>query len=109
MKKIAVMVTAGATREYLDPVRFLSNASSGLMGYLTAEAAGKDGASVTLISGPTNLPPPSNVRTIFVQSASEMYEQVMKYFPKTDIFISSAAVSDYRPANASAIYSMKLV
>lgn len=100
-KKIEVLVTAGPTREYLDPVRFLSNASSGLMGYLTADAARKDNVNVTLISGPTNISPPSNVKTVFVQSANEMYKQVMKCFSKTDIFISSAAVSDYRPVNIS--------
>jgi len=91
------LVTAGPTREYLDPVRFISNASSGKMGYLLAEMAQRRGAEVTLISGPTNINPPEGVRSIFVESAIDMEERVLKYFPRSDVLIACAAVSDYRP------------
>ncbi|MBA2874045.1 bifunctional phosphopantothenoylcysteine decarboxylase/phosphopantothenate--cysteine ligase CoaBC [Thermaerobacillus caldiproteolyticus] len=92
-----VLVTAGPTREKLDPVRFFTNRSTGKMGYAIAEAAAEFGAEVTLISGPTCLPSPPNVKTIRVESAQEMYEEVMKVFPTVDIVIKSAAVADYRP------------
>lgn len=91
------LITAGPTREYLDPVRFISNASSGKMGYVLAEAAEKRGAEVVLISGPTNISPPEGVRTVFVESALDMEKEVMKHFPRSDVVIASAAVSDYRP------------
>ena len=92
-----VLVTAGPTREKLDPVRFFTNRSTGKMGYAIAEVAAKLGADVTLVSGPTNLPSPHGVNTIRVESAHEMYEQVMRYYEKSDIVIKSAAVADYRP------------
>ena len=91
------LITAGPTREYLDPVRFISNASSGRMGYVLAEAARRIGAEVTLISGPTNITPPEGVKTIFVESALEMAKEVVRHFPSSDVVIASAAVSDYRP------------
>lgn len=97
LKGKKVLVTAGPTREKVDPVRFFTNRSTGKMGYAIAEAAAALGAEVILISGPTNLPAPANVQTIRIESAQQMYEEVMKYFPNTDIVIKSAAVADYRP------------
>jgi phosphopantothenoylcysteine decarboxylase / phosphopantothenate---cysteine ligase len=102
LKGKKILVTAGPTREKLDPVRFFTNRSTGKMGYAIAEAAAKFGADVTLISGPTNLPSPENVNTIRVESAQEMYEQVIKFYPETDIVIKSAAVADYRPKHVFA-------
>ena len=92
-----VLITAGPTREKLDPVRFFTNRSTGKMGYALAEAAGKAGAEVILISGPTNLPVPPKVRVISVESAEEMFTQVMSHYQQSDIVIKSAAVADYRP------------
>ncbi len=91
------LITAGPTREYLDPVRYISNASSGKMGYVLAEVAKRRGAEVILISGPTNITPPQGVNTIFVESALDMEREVVKHFPGSDVVIASAAVSDYRP------------
>ncbi len=96
-----VLVTAGPTREALDPVRFLSNASSGKMGYCIAGAAARRGARVVLISGPTHLEPPPPVEFVPVVSALEMYNEVMRRFPECDVAIKTAAVSDYRPASVS--------
>lgn len=92
-----ILITAGPTREKLDPVRFFTNRSTGKMGYAIAEAANKMGAEVTLISGPTNLPVPPMVRVIPVESAEEMFEQVIAFYKQSDIVIKSAAVADYRP------------
>lgn len=92
-----VVVTAGPTREPLDPVRFLSNRSSGKMGYALAEAACYRGAEVTLISGPSNLKPPLGCKLVEVETALEMREAVLDYFPEADVVIKAAAVSDYRP------------
>lgn len=92
-----VVVTAGPTREPLDPVRFLSNRSSGKMGYALAEAACYRGAEVTLISGPSNLNPPLGCKLVEVETALEMREAVMNCFPEADVVIKAAAVSDYRP------------
>jgi phosphopantothenoylcysteine decarboxylase/phosphopantothenate--cysteine ligase len=97
LKGKKVLVTAGPTREKLDPVRFFSNHSTGKMGYAIAEAAFAFGADVTLISGPTSLPDPHGVKTIRIESAQEMYEEVMNYFHDSDIVIKTAAVADYRP------------
>ncbi|MDO8734659.1 MAG: phosphopantothenoylcysteine decarboxylase [Elusimicrobiota bacterium] len=96
MKQKIVLITAGPTKEYIDPVRFISNDSSGKMGYLLAEESKKKGAKVILISGPTNLNPPKNVKVINVVSAEQMFGYVKKYFGKCDVFISCAAVGDYR-------------
>ena len=93
-----VLVTAGPTREYLDAVRFLSNASSGKMGFACAAAAARAGHDVTLVTGPVALPDPAGVRTIRVVSADDMYRAVMKAYPRTDAAIMTAAVGDYRPA-----------
>ncbi|RQD77811.1 MAG: bifunctional phosphopantothenoylcysteine decarboxylase/phosphopantothenate--cysteine ligase CoaBC [Candidatus Syntrophonatronum acetioxidans] len=93
------LITAGPTREPLDPIRFFSNFSSGKMGYALAEAASQRGGEVTLISGPTNLTPPSGVIFVPVNTTLEMQGEVLKKFPQTDIVIKAAAVADYRPAN----------
>ena len=93
-----VVVTAGPTREPFDPVRFITNYSSGKMGYALAIAAGRRGADVTLISGPSALPTPSGVDFIPVSSAVEMREAVMKHFKAADVIIKAAAVADFRPS-----------
>lgn len=97
MRGMAVMVTAGPTAEPIDPVRYLTNNSSGKMGYAVAEAAAGRGARVLLISGPVALAPPSGVEVINVQTAREMYSAVMDNFPMVDSVVMSAAVADYRP------------
>ncbi|MBE3596391.1 MAG: bifunctional phosphopantothenoylcysteine decarboxylase/phosphopantothenate--cysteine ligase CoaBC [Hydrogenibacillus sp.] len=93
-----VVVTAGPTREAIDPVRFLSNRSSGKMGYALAAAARRLGAEVVLITGPTNLPPPEGVKVVRVERAREMHAAVMRERETFDWFIAAAAVSDYEPA-----------
>jgi len=97
-KGISVTVTAGPTREALDPVRYLSNPSTGLMGYALARALKERGADVTLISGPTNLVPPAGVKTISVNTADEMYEAVFSSYQQSKIVFKAAAVSDFKPA-----------
>jgi phosphopantothenoylcysteine decarboxylase/phosphopantothenate--cysteine ligase len=92
-----VLVTAGPTREPLDPVRYLSNRSSGKMGYAVAEAAAGRGARVILVSGPTALPVPPGVDVIHVETAQEMYEAVLANLAMTHVVIKAAAVADYRP------------
>jgi phosphopantothenoylcysteine decarboxylase / phosphopantothenate---cysteine ligase len=97
LKGKTVVITAGPTREKIDPVRFISNHSTGKMGYCLAEAAKKEGAEVVLISGPVNIKAPSGVNLIKVESAEEMYNAVVSYFDAADIVIKTAAVADYRP------------
>ena len=98
LKNKKILITSGRTKENIDPVRYLSNNSSGKMGYSLAQAAVDLGAEVTLISGPTDLKVPNGLeKFIFVESALEMYEKVDEYFKNTDIFIACAAVADYRP------------
>jgi phosphopantothenoylcysteine decarboxylase/phosphopantothenate--cysteine ligase len=92
-----VVITAGPTREAIDPVRYLSNHSSGKMGYALAQAAIDAGAITILISGPTALPPPPRAQTIAVISAAEMFEQSLKQGRDCDVFIAAAAVADFRP------------
>ena len=96
-----VVITAGPTREAIDPVRYISNHSSGKMGYALAEAAAEAGAETILISGPTNLPPPDRVQTISVTSAQEMYDAALSEADGCQLFIASAAVADYRPIQIS--------
>ena len=96
-----VLITAGPTRERIDPVRFISNRSSGKMGFAVAQAAREAGASVVLVSGPVSQPTPVGVRRVDIESASEMLAAVMRELPGTDLFISTAAVADYRPARAA--------
>ncbi len=98
---MTVLVTAGPTWEAIDPVRGLTNRSSGKMGYAVAEAAAEAGARVILISGPTSLADPARVRTIRVTSAQEMYDTVHQHVAAADIFIGVAAVADYRPVRAA--------
>jgi phosphopantothenoylcysteine decarboxylase/phosphopantothenate--cysteine ligase len=95
-----VLVTAGPTREAIDPVRFVSNSSSGRMGYAIARAAKKRGAEVVLISGPSRLSPPRGVTFVPVETADEMYEASVVHFPQSTTVIMAAAVSDYRPARS---------
>ncbi len=97
-----ILITAGPTREAIDPVRFISNPSSGKMGFALARAAEMRGGEVTLVTGPTSLAPPFNVRTITVISAAEMAAAVLNQIEHSDIVVKSAAVSDYRPARAEA-------
>lgn len=97
-----VLITAGPTREALDPVRFISNHSTGKMGYALARAAMLRGASVTLVSGPVSLAKPLFVNTIDVVSAQEMYEAVIERAKEQDIFIMAAAVADYTPKEQAA-------
>ena len=96
---VKLCITAGPTREAIDPVRYISNHSSGKMGYALAEAAADAGAQVTLISGPTQLPCPERVTRIDVISAQQMYDASLEKMGNCDIFIACAAVADYRPAN----------
>ena len=97
----SVLVTAGPTREPLDPVRYLSNRSSGRMGYAIAERAARRGAAVTLVTGPTHLAPPVGVRVIPVQTALEMREAVLHAADAATVVIKAAAVADYRPGRAA--------
>lgn len=97
LKGKKVIVTAGPTRERIDPVRYLTNFSSGKMGYAMAEAASSLGAETILISGPVSLPVPYGVQRIMVESAEEMLQAALTYFHDADIVIKTAAVADYRP------------
>lgn len=97
LKDINILITAGATREAIDPVRFISNRSSGKMGYAIANAANNMGANVTLLSGLVNLNSPSGVQRITVESAHDMYKAALRFANTTDIFIATAAVADYSP------------
>jgi phosphopantothenoylcysteine decarboxylase/phosphopantothenate--cysteine ligase len=96
-----ILITAGPTREYIDPVRFISNASSGKMGYALAGAAIKAGHRVTLITAPTNLKKPKEAKIVEVQTSGEMFEAVKKHFPKSKCLIMAAAVADYKPKKKS--------
>ncbi len=94
-----ILITAGPTYEAIDPVRGITNRSSGKMGYAIAEAAAARGAEVTLVSGQVSLAPPAGVQTICVKSAQEMYDAVMQKLPQATIVVMAAAVADYRPAH----------
>ncbi len=98
---LGVLVTAGPTREAIDPVRYISNRSSGKMGYAVAAAARAAGASVILVSGPSDLPAPAGVERVQVESADQMHGAVLSRVEGCDIFIAAAAVADYRPAEIS--------
>lgn len=99
-----VLVTAGPTYEPLDPVRFIGNHSTGKMGYALADAFAAAGATVTLISGPTNLPDPAHprIRTQRVETADQMYAAAAAAAPEADVWVFAAAVADYKPAQVSA-------
>lgn len=99
LEGVRVIITAGPTREALDPVRYISNHSSGKMGFALAQAAVDAGAQTTLVCGPVNLSTPQHVARHDVQSAREMLDQCIELLPECDIFIACAAVADYRPAN----------
>jgi phosphopantothenoylcysteine decarboxylase/phosphopantothenate--cysteine ligase len=96
-----ILITAGPTREAIDPVRYLSNRSSGKMGYALAEAAARRGANVTLVSGPTALMTPAGVTLQQISSAAEMYERVMSALPQHQIVIKAAAVADFAPVEVA--------
>ena len=96
------VVTAGPTREAIDPVRFISNRSSGKMGYAIAEAALARKHRVTLISGPAAIEPPRDAKTVSITTAEELYREVHRSLRRCDVFVMCAAVSDYRPATTSA-------
>jgi len=97
MEGLRVLVTAGPTREALDPVRFITNRSSGKMGYAIAQAALHRGAEVTLVSGPVSLPAPAGVSFVPVTSTQDLYDAVTSFAPAQDILIQAAAPSDFRP------------
>ncbi|MGB3566474.1 MAG: bifunctional phosphopantothenoylcysteine decarboxylase/phosphopantothenate--cysteine ligase CoaBC [Priestia megaterium] len=97
LEGVNVLVTAGPTVERIDPVRFFTNRSTGKMGYALAEQAAKLGASVTLVTGPTNLEYPKGVQAVQIESAQQMLEAVMQRYHEADVVIKSAAVADYRP------------
>ena len=99
LQDVNVLITAGPTREPIDPVRYISNRSSGKMGYALADAAVKAGAKVTLISGPVQLSTPASVKLISVETAQAMYEAVMSEIADNAIYIGAAAVADYKPEN----------
>ena len=101
MKGKKILVTAGPTREFIDPVRFISNPSSGKMGFAVARAAEQRGGNVILITGPTNLPDPNNVTVVRVGTAREMALAVIEHMEDSEIIIKAAAVSDYRPKEQS--------
>ena len=98
---LKVLITAGPTRERIDPVRFITNRSSGKMGFAVAEAAREAGAEVVLVSGPVNVATPPGVRRIDVETAEQMMNAVNEHVADTDIFIAAAAVSDYRPVQCA--------
>jgi phosphopantothenoylcysteine decarboxylase/phosphopantothenate--cysteine ligase len=100
LKGLRVLVTAGPTREPIDPVRFVSNRSSGKMGFAVARAAVEAGAEVTLVAGPVHLPTPAGVQRVDVETAAEMFAATIDRIAGTDIYIGAAAISDYRPEPA---------
>ena len=101
MKKLKFLITAGPTREYLDPVRFITNASSGKMGYACAAAAQRRGHNVNLISGPVALSVPRGIKRVSVMTGAEMDQAVREYYEKCDCVIMTAAVGDYKPKRTS--------
>ena len=98
LQGVRVLVTAGATREHIDPVRFITNRSSGKMGYAIAEAAAARGAIVNLVSGPATVSPPVGIKTQHVETTLEMYDALLAVFTETDIVIMAGAPADYRPS-----------
>lgn len=96
-----VLVTAGPTREAIDPVRYISNHSSGMMGYAMAEAARNAGARVILLSGPVSLPAPDGIECVGIETADELFAATTRFVDASDIFIAAAAVADYRPKQAA--------
>lgn len=109
LKGESLLITVGGTREAIDPVRFISNHSSGKMGFAVAEAAQKRGAKVTVVCSVTNVEPPENVEIIKAISAQEMYDAVMRKLPESSVFIGAAAVADYRSKQIAEIKIKKTV
>ncbi len=101
LRGLKAMVTAGPTYEPIDPVRFIGNHSSGLMGFSLAEELARQGADVTLISGPTHLQCSSSIHRIDVKTAKEMFDQCCEHFPTCDIIVMAAAVADYTPKDVA--------
>lgn len=99
LQGLKVLITAGPTIEFIDPVRMITNRSTGKMGYAIARTARRRGAEVTLVTGPTHLDPPKGIHMINVETAEEMREAVMDHYKGKDVVIKAAAVSDYRPLN----------
>jgi phosphopantothenoylcysteine synthetase/decarboxylase len=106
-KTLHFIITAGGTREYLDPVRYISNASSGRMGYALAQAVIKAGHKVTLITAPTAITPPKGAKVVDVISAADMAKAVKKHFKQCDCLIMAAAVSDYTPVKKEKVKTKK--
>lgn len=106
LKRLRILITAGPTREYIDTVRYLSNESSGKMGFALAAEAARRGHRVTLIHGPVALAPPPGVRAVAVVSAADMLAACERAWPRQDVLIKSAAVADYRPI-AALVHKMK--
>jgi phosphopantothenoylcysteine decarboxylase/phosphopantothenate--cysteine ligase len=104
---VRFVVTAGPTREAIDPVRFISNRSSGKMGYAIAEAALEAGHGVTLISGPASVAPPEGAQCIFITTSDELHDEVHRAVRECDVLVMCAAVSDYKPATAHPRKMMK--
>ncbi|MBI3322193.1 MAG: phosphopantothenoylcysteine decarboxylase [Candidatus Omnitrophica bacterium] len=100
--KYKLLITAGPTREPIDPVRFVSNYSTGTLGYTLARAARARGHQVTLISGPTEMPCPTGVKRVDVETAEQLHQQVVKNLPQADALIMGAAVADFRPVRVAA-------
>ncbi|HOB86950.1 MAG TPA: bifunctional phosphopantothenoylcysteine decarboxylase/phosphopantothenate--cysteine ligase CoaBC [Bacillota bacterium] len=98
---VRALVTAGPTREHLDPVRFISNASTGRMGFAVARALQERGAEVILVTGPTELKPPPGVAVVAVETAEQMYRAVLEHYSRCRLVVKTAAVADYRPADAA--------
>jgi phosphopantothenoylcysteine decarboxylase/phosphopantothenate--cysteine ligase len=100
---VTFLITAGPTREAIDPVRYISNRSSGKMGYAIAEAALDAGHDVILISGPVNLAPPRDTKLISISTSDEMFEAVQRHADESDVCVLCAAVADYKPAHVSPV------
>ena len=101
LKGESFLITIGGTREAIDPIRFISNHSSGKMGFAIADAAKRRGADVTVVCGTTSVKPPNSVKVVRAVSAEEMFQAVMKELPNATVFVGAAAVADYRPKNVS--------
>lgn len=98
IKSKTVLITAGPTREYLDPIRFISNPSSGKLGFELAKEFSKSGYKVILVSGPTKLPPlPKKIKVYYVETSDEMFNKIKKHFFSCNIFIATSAVTDFKP------------
>jgi len=101
LKGESFLITIGGTREAIDPIRFISNHSSGKMGFAIADAAKRRDADVTVVCGTTSVEPPNNIKVVRAISAEEMFQAVMKELPNATVFVGAAAVADYRPKNVS--------